>query len=195
VVVAAVALPLGTFHLETLSTSQGGEPWAWSGLSTLPGLLGLPAAVISLLLIPRSPSMGTTALVLDRQRLFVGASLFAIVFLGGFQLPFVAGDPLLGSPVAAALAFVVKALVVVALAARSRRGSSSPRVLAWVSWTSASLSALSAATIAIFPFVAPPAWAVGPVAVVAVTTISVVALLRVRARDAVISPSRLALFS
>jgi hypothetical protein len=196
--VAAVALPLGSFRLEMFSAAQGGEPWAWLGLSSLPGLLGLPAAVISLLLVPTSTTMGTTALVLDRQRIFVGASLLSIVFLGGFRLPFVAGDPLLSTPairVAAALAFVAKALIVVVIASRLRSAALSSRALAWVSYISASLAVGAALLVSMLPFLTPPPWAVGPVAVVVVSTIALVALVRARRADAAPAPRGLLLFS
>jgi len=177
VAIAAVAVPIGSFRIEALSAAQGGVPWAWAGLSSLPALLALPAALISLLLVPLPPTGGATALVLDRVRLFVGASLFATVFLGGFRLPFFDGDPLLAAPalrLAASLFFVGKALMVVVVASRLRRSIRDVRRLATTSALFALAAASTAALGLVFPAAVPPTEMVGPVALAVLLTTAAV---------------------
>jgi NADH:ubiquinone oxidoreductase subunit H len=166
VAVAAVALPLGTFQIESLSAAQAGVPWGWSVFSSVTACLALPAAIISLLLLPLPPKSGNTALVIDRVRLFIGASLITIVFLGGFRLPFFFGDPLLASPLirlAAAVLFVVKAIAVVVVGSRLRRAVSNVTALAISAAVCAVLAAGSATVALLFPEAALPGQVVGPV--------------------------------
>jgi membrane protein implicated in regulation of membrane protease activity len=64
-----------------------------------------------------------------------------------------------------------------------------------LSYVAASLAALAAAVVSISPLLTPPPWAVGPVAVVVLSTIAVVAYVRTRRERAEPMPSGLALFS
>jgi hypothetical protein len=177
VAVAAVALPVGSFRLEAVSAAQGGEPWAWAGFSSLPAFMGLVAGFVSLVVVPSNIAPSTTAQVLERVRLFVGASLFTVVFLGGFSLPFHDADPLLAGPVpriSAALFFVLKTLTVVVVGFRLSRSAPSARLLAATSALSALLAAASAAFFMMTPTSAPPSAIVGPVAFAAVCIVLVV---------------------
>ncbi len=180
VAVAAVALPAGSFRLEAISVGQGGAPWAWSGFASIPAFVGLVAGFVSLVVVPGNVATTATAQVLDRVRLFVGASLFTVVFLGGFALPFYDADPLLAGPalrVSAALFFVLKTLTVVMVGFRLSRGDVSARALAITSVVSALLAAAAAGFFMFAPEATPPAAIVGPVAFAAVCVVLLVGIL------------------
>ncbi len=185
VAVAAVALPAGSFRLEAISAAQGGEPWAWAGFSSLPAFIGLVAGFVSLVVVPSNVGPGPAPQVLDRVRLFIGASLFTVVFLGGFSLPFHTGDPLLAGPVvrvSAALYFVLKTLTVALVGFRLSRSEARLGVLAATSGLSAILAAAAAAFFMMNPARTPPATIVGPVAFAAAAIVLLVGALASRER-------------
>jgi hypothetical protein len=165
--VGAVAGPVGTFSIEVLARSTGDAPWEWVAFSRLPALLAFPAALLSGLVLPPPPARGTAAVVLDRVRLFVAASLIAAVFLGGFSIPFVAAAPLSGAPamrVLGALCFVAKSVALSVVALRVGPAVRRPRRLALVGWGFAILAGAAAAVELFWPQTHIAPHLLGPVA-------------------------------
>ena len=144
---AAVVLFVGTFRLAGIVAVQGGAPWEWHALRNPVAFLAFPVFVVATLARDATPPRTTTAEVLDRVQRFLMAGLATAVFLGGFALPFVAGDPLDGPPVQrllGAAVFVAKAWIVYAVSARIERA---PGHVRWTIPLALACAALAATTL------------------------------------------------
>jgi hypothetical protein len=119
--VTAAAVGAGTSSICGLVEGQGGWPWQWRIATDPAAALAFVCAAYAGLGAGRSHAGGTLADVADHVRRFTVAALLVAVFLGGHQLPSVAGDPLGATPhlrIASVALFVAKGAVLLAASSR-----------------------------------------------------------------------------
>ena len=197
--VVCIVLASGTVRLSGIVTAQGGVPWEWAVFRSPVAFLVFPAWVASIAsLAPTregpAATIGTLGAwdggvpgVAARLHLFVACGLATALFLGGWQIPGVPGDPLAGPPPLRLLGaglFVAKALGLRQLILRARRGGAgSARCWRWT----APLAMLALATaLATLLWPLPGAWlgeVSGPILFGAATTVAIYLVARVRRRE------------
>jgi NADH-quinone oxidoreductase subunit H len=144
VAMGAAILVAGTMRIDALVAAQGGAPWEWLVFRQPAAFIAFPAFCLTAARAYRSGSEGSVSApsdVVSRCALFMASAVAAAVFLGGWNLPGVAGDPLAAAPgwrLLGALVFVAKALgllvlmVRVGLSASPGRASLATGVVAFV---------------------------------------------------------------
>jgi len=176
--VSCIVIASGTLRLEGVVAAQGGSPLAWYVLRS-------PIAFVAFGVLMASIgggaawTRGTVSQIAERTHLFVMSGLATALFLGGWRVPGLPGDPLEASAgwrLLAAAIFIAKAGAVFALASRLARRTSTAGRWAWpaVGLVCAAASAVTLA-VPVPPMVERTS---GPVLVAAVAGLAAYAVVR-----------------
>ncbi len=171
----------GTVRLAGIVGAQGGAPWQWHALADPVSFVMFPVFVVAALSAdgPGTDAAPAVVGVAARTQRFVMAGLGTALFLGGWNLPFVGGDPLAAEPLlrlAGAGLFIAKAGLLLAASERLRV---SPRHWRWTVPVSIACTACAATTL-VSPWPSEVAEVCGPTLATVAAVIAIYAVARRR---------------